>query len=228
MGQQRNNASRVSGSLMAVALACLSPFSVLADTTTEPAVPLFDYSDGAEESQPLALLPIQKEQSKSNLAFDLGGSESRKLELQLSEPITLNINNNQLMPSTGVGSVFLDSNLSFQLMDDLDITSSLGAGRSQSSFRPLGSIHCQNGVLDHGSFRASDCYFINQANVLKQDQVALGLRYGRKNVSTAVSMFRREASSGQKGVVNYTMPMIAPDLGPGINGPGTTTQLHEW
>ena len=216
MGQQRNNASRVSGSLMAAVLVCLSPFSVMADSTTEPAVPLFDYSDGVEANQPLVLLPMQKEQSSANLAFDLGDSESRKLELKLSEPITLNINNNQLVPSTGVGSVFLDSNLSFQLTNDLDITSSLGAGRSQSSFQPLGSIHCQNGVLDQGSFRASDCYFINQANVLKQDQVALGLRYGKKNVNTAVSMFRREASSGQKGVVNYTMPMIAADLGPGM------------
>lgn len=216
MGQQRNNASRFSGSLVAVALACLSPFSVLADSTTEPAVPLFNYSGDVEADQPLVLLPIQKEQSSSNLAFDLGGSESRNLKLQLSEPITLNINNSQLVPSTGVGSVFLDSNLSFQLTDDLDITSSLGAGRSQSSFQPLGSIHCQNGVLDQGSFRASDCYFINQANVLKQDQVALGLRYGKENVNTAVSMFRREASSGQKGVVNYMMPMISPDLGPGM------------
>jgi hypothetical protein len=216
VGQQRNNASRFSGSLVAVALACLSPFSVLADSTTEPAVPLFNYSGDVEADQPLVLLPIQKEQSSSNLAFDLGGSESRNLKLQLSEPITLNINNSQLVPSTGVGSVFLDSNLSFQLTDDLDITSSLGAGRSQSSFQPLGSIHCQNGVLDQGSFRASDCYFINQANVLKQDQVALGLRYGKENVNTAVSMFRREASSGQKGVVNYMMPMISPDLGPGM------------
>ena len=96
MGQQRNNASRVSGSLMAAVLVCLSPFSVMADSTTEPAVPLFDYSDGVEANQPLVLLPMQKEQSSANLAFDLGDSESRKLELKLSEPITLNINNNQL------------------------------------------------------------------------------------------------------------------------------------
>ncbi len=59
-------------------------------------------------------------------------------------------------------------------------------------------------MLDHGSFRASDCYFINQANVLKQDQVALGLRYGKGNFNSAFSMFRREASIGQQGVVNYS------------------------
>lgn len=216
MGQQRNNVRGFYGSLTAVAVACLSPLFAIADTTTESATPLYSYTQNEAANQPLVLLPLQKEQSSAQLAFDLGDSQSRKLELQLSEPITLNINNNQLKPSSGVGSVFLDSSLSFQLTDDLDITSSLGAGRTQSSFRPLGSIHCQNGVLDHGSFRASDCYFINQANVLKQDQVALGLRYGKGNINTAVSMFRREASSGQQGVVNYTTPMTSTALGPGM------------
>ena len=123
MGQHRNNVSRISGSLMAAALACLSSFSLLADSTTVPAVPLFDYPGSAEANQPLALLPMQKDQSSANLAFDLCDSESRKFELQLSEPITLNINNNQLIPSTGVGSVLLDSDLSFQLTKDLQYCS---------------------------------------------------------------------------------------------------------
>jgi hypothetical protein len=70
--------------------------------------------------------------------------------------------------------------------------------------------------LDQGSFRASDCYFINQANVLKQDQIALGLRYGKGNINTAVSMFRREAGIGQQGVVNYSMPLNSTALGTGM------------
>ncbi|MDX2428061.1 MAG: hypothetical protein QNK22_05180 [Xanthomonadales bacterium] len=176
---------------------------------------MFSYNQNENPDQTLMLLPLQKEHTPGNLAFDLGGSESRKLELQLSKPLTLNINNQQVS-SFGVGSVFLDSSLSLQLNDNLDITTSLGAGRSQSSFQPLGSIHCQNGVLDQGSFRASDCYFINQTNVLKQDQVALGLRYGKENFNAAVSMFRREANFGQQGVVNYTMPGNGASLGSGM------------
>lgn len=169
---------------------------------------MFSFSQPQKADQPLVLLPLQREQSAASLAFDLGGSESRKLELRLSEPLTLAINNNTLMSSSGVGSVFLDNSLSLQLSDNLDITTSLGAGRSESAFQPLGSIHCQNGVLDRGSFHASDCYFINQANVLKQDQVALGLRYGKGNFNSAVSMFRRDSRVGQQGVVNYTMPAL--------------------
>lgn len=197
---------------MAVLL-CLSPLFALADSTTQSASPLFGLTQNEGLNQPLALLPLQKENSQNNLAFDLGGSESRKLELQLSKPITLSINNHQLKSSFGVGSVFLDSSLSLHMNNNLDITTSLGAGKTQSSFQPLGSIHCQNGVLDQGSFRASDCYFINQANVLKQDQVALGLRYGKGNFNSAVSMFRRESGVGQQGVVNYATPMNSAALG---------------
>jgi len=206
----RQKGRHVSGifiSLVAVCSVCLLPLQAIADSTANPSTPLFSYSLENESNQSLVLLPLQKEYSTEKLAFNLGDSESRKLQLQLSKPLMLNMNNTELKSSSGVGSVFLDSALSLQLSDDLDITSSLGAGRTQSSFQPLGSIHCQNGVLDQGSFRASDCYFINQANVLKQNQVALGLRYGKGNLKTAVSMFRREAGIGQQGVVNYTAPI---------------------
>ena len=218
MRQENRRAFRFSARLVAAGFVCLSPLFAVADSTTQPGTPLFSYNQSESPDQTLMLLPLQKEQKPGNLAFDLGGSESRKLELQLSTPLKLSVNNQQFS-SSGVGSVFLDSSLSLQLNDNLDITSSLGAGRSQSSFQPLGSIHCQNGVLDQGSFRASDCYFINQANVLKQDQVALGLRYGKDNINTAVSMFRREASFGQQGVVNYTTPMSGASLGAGMLSP---------
>jgi hypothetical protein len=210
---------RMIGRLIAVSV-CLSPLFASANDNTRPATPLFGLGQPAQVNQPLVLLPIQKEQSAASLAFDLGGSESRKLELQLSEPLTLAVNNNQLRSSSGVGSVFLDSTLNLQLSDRLDITSSLGAGRTESSFQPLGSIHCQNGVLDQGSFHASDCYFINQTNVLKQDQVALGLRYGKGNFNSAFSMFRREASVGQRGVVNYKTPILGAYSGVGQLAPG--------
>lgn len=190
-----------------------------------PAAQVLGDNNQLDSNQPLVILPLQKEQPAVGLAFDLGGSEQRKLELQLSEPLTLNINNNLQKSSSGVGSVFLDSSLNLRLNNNLDITSSLGAGKSQASFQPLGSIHCQNGVLDQGSYRASDCHFINQANVLKQDQVALGLRYGNDNFSSAVSMFRHESSVGQRGVINHAAPMIGPVLAAGTLSPAQADPL---
>jgi len=219
------NTIRRLGSLLAGLVVCLSPAFSLADNANEPAPQVFGSTQQPGMDQPLAILPLQKEQSPAGLAFDLGDSETQKLEIQLSKPLTLNINNSLLKSSSGVGSVFLDSSLSLRLNDNLDITTSLGAGKSQASFQPLGSIHCQNGVLDQGSYRASDCYFINQANVLQQDQVALGLRYGRGNLNSTVSMFRHEASIGQQGVNNYAAPLNNQVPAAGLLTPGQTNPL---
>ena len=222
MSRKGHNTIRPVVSKLAALVLCLSPVLYAADN---PAPRDFGNNSQLNINQPLVLLPLQKDQSPAGLSFDLGGSETRKLELQLSEPLTLNINNSLPKSSSGVGSVFLDSSLSFRLNDNMDITSSLGAGKSQADFQPIGSIHCQNGVLDQGSYRASDCHFINQANVLQQDQVALGLRYGKDNHNATISMFRRESSIGQQGVVNHGLPMISPVSSSGLLSPGQGSPL---
>jgi hypothetical protein len=222
--QMRRKFRRLS-SLLAVLVVCQFPLSVMAADGNMRATPVFGNPEQNDRNQPLAILPLQKENSAVGLAFDLGGSETRKLELQLSKPLTVNINNSMQKSSSGVGSVFLDSSMSLRLNDNIDITASLGAGRSQATFQPLGSIHCQNGVLDQGSYRASDCHFINQANVLQQDQVALGLRYGKENINTAVSMFRHEAGIGQQGLTNYANPIGSPLLGSGLLAPEAGNSL---
>lgn len=206
-------------SLLAGLVVCLSPAFSSADGADNATPRLFGNTQQPLTNQPLHLLPLQREQTTAGLAFDLGGSDTHKLELRLNQPLTLSINNGVQKSSSGIGSVFLDSSLSMNLNEYLDITTSLGAGKSQTSFKPLGSIHCQNGVLEQGSYRASDCYFINQANVLKQDQVAFGLRFANDNLKTAVSMFRRETTMGQSGVINYALPITHPVLGAGLLTP---------
>jgi len=223
--QQLQNAFKRGNGHLAVLLVCLSLAFSIAAYANDQATQVFAGVQDVGKGQPLVELPLHKTQSPAGLAFDLGGSETRKLELQLSEPLTLGVNSGSQKSSSGVGSVFLDSSLNLHLNDSLDITTSLGAGRSQAAFQPLGSIHCQNGVLDQGSYRASDCYFINQANVLKQDQVALGLRYGKSNFNAAVSMFKHEASMGQQGVINHAMPMTSPVMGVGLIAPAQSNPV---
>lgn len=216
MKRNRRGNFRRAGSLLAGLSVCLWPaFSVAAEITVNQL---------DNNQQAMTIFPLHHEPAPAGLNFDLGGSETRKLELRLSEPLTLNINSNLQNTSSGVGSVFLDSSVNFGLTDDLDITASLGAGKSQTAFQSLGSIHCQNGVLDQGSYRASDCYFINQANVLKQDQVAMGLRYGNENLSASVGMFQQKSSIRQQSAGNVANPLgsmlIGADLlTPTQNGP---------
>lgn len=221
MHKEANKTCRRRISLLVALLVCLLPALSVANDN----VPATNQLGQTTAKQPIVLLPLQRAQTPSGLAFDLGGSETRKLELQLSEPLKLKVNNNSVKSSTGIGSVFLESSLSLRLNDNLDITSSLGAGKSRSGFQSLGSIHCQNGVLEQGSYRASDCHFINQANVLKQDQVALGLSYSDKNLGAALSMFRHESSLGQQGVINYTAPTSNSGLGGALLTPGHSNPL---
>ncbi len=195
---------RRAGSLLAGLSVCLWPaFSIAAESAINQ----------LDNSQQMMIFPLHNEPVSAGLTFDLGDSETRKLELQLSKPLTLNINNSLQKTSSGVGSVFLDSSVNFDLTDNVDITASLGAGESQPAFQSLGSIHCQNGVLEQGSYRASDCYFINQANVLKQDQVAMGLHYGKENFSTSVSIFQRESSMRQQNVGTLGVGNLGSSLG---------------
>ena len=218
------NTVRRRTSLLVALLVCLSPaFSAAADKI--PAANAFPDAKQSGIDQPLVLLPLQKSQVQPGLAFDLGGSETRKLELQLSEPLKVNVHSTSVKSSTGVGSVFLDSSLNLRLNDNLDITTSLGAGKTQNGFQSLGSIHCQNGVMEQGSYRASDCYFINQANVLKQDQVALGLSYSDDDLGAALSMFRHQSSLGQQNVLNYNAPVASPVLSGAMLTPGHGNML---
>jgi len=213
---KRGNLGRT-GSLLACLSVCLWPtFSVAAETTI---------SQLDSSQQQMMIFPLHNEPVPTGLTFDLGGSETRKLELQLSEQLTLNINNSLHKTSSGIGSVLLDSSVNFSLTDNVDITASLGAGKSQPSFQSLGSIHCQNGVLEQGSYRASDCYFINQANVLKQDQVAMGLRYGKEHFNTSISMFQRESSLRQQSVGNMANPLGGMRMGADLLTPMQSNPL---
>lgn len=212
-GHRHKSYQRLVG-ILAGALVCLLPVLTSADDALLPvSQPI------AGNSTPLVLLTPQNALPASGLAFDLGGSEKRKLELQLSEPLTLDIASRLQRPSSGVGSVFLNGSLNLHLNDNLDITTSLGVGKSEATFQPLGSIHCQNGVLEQGSYRASDCYFINQANVLKQHQVAMGLRYGNESISTAISMFRNDATYGQRNTSNQGQALVDPIYGTNFLSP---------
>jgi len=182
------------GSLLAGLCICLLPALSVADGKT--IMQGFPANAQAENSQQkLVVFPLHNGQVPGGLTFSLDGANTRSLELQLSQPLTLNINSSLHTSSAGTGAVLLDSSLSLRVSDNMDITAGMGTGKSQPGYQSLGSIHCQNGVLEQGSYRASDCYFLKQADELKQDQVSVGLSYSNENFSTAVNVFKAGAST---------------------------------
>lgn len=221
MKQQIRNRLPVIPGPLAAALLCLLP--VVASSQGVGQAP--DARANLSNKQPPVIFSLQQQQAPTGLAFDLGGVDSRQLEIQLTEPLTLNISNNTQQTTAAIGSVFLNNSLRLKMSDKVDITASLGAGKSQSSFQPIGSIYCQNGVLEQGSYRASDCHFINQANVLKQDQVAMSLRYSGERFNTALGMFRRESSIRQTGLGYQAGPTANVVMGSGLMTPTQANPL---
>ncbi|MGD8383814.1 MAG: hypothetical protein PVF89_00265 [Lysobacterales bacterium] len=203
---------------LACAILLLSPALAIAGEASEIITGTLD------SQQPSAFL-LNANQARDQLPFDLGGSQTRKLALRLDKPLTLAVGSQLHQTSSGVGSIFYGSALKLALNDKMDITASLGGGKSQPAFRPLGSILCQNGVLDRGSFHASDCFFINQANVLRQGQVALGLRYGTNKLQAAVGMFQREDGDGNSAAASPIFPLGNARAGAGLLMPAHSNPL---
>jgi hypothetical protein len=72
---------------------------------------------------------------------------------------------------------------------------------SNIAFQTLGSIHCENGILEAGSYRASDCYFINDSNDLDIGTLSVGANYEiGNNAAAAINMFRQESSLNSAGL----------------------------
>ena len=215
--ESRNIVSR-SGSLWVAVLLCLSPaFSFAADNSLAP---LMSSSD-----QPLIIFPLQKQKTASGLTFGPDSADTQTLELKLNQPLSLNINNALSSSSNGFQSVLLDSSVNLQLNDYVDITTGMGTSRSQPNFQTLGSIHCQNGVIEQGSFRASDCYFLNQAEALKQDQVSMGLQYNDGQLSSALSMFKIDSSMRQQFSNSQATPFANTVLEAGLITPPQNNPL---
>jgi hypothetical protein len=192
---------------------------------TNATSPLLGNGQVNDSPRSMVVFPLHNEQVPGGLTFDLDESTDHKLELQLSQPLTLNINNSLQNSPTGVGSVLLDTSVNLNVGDHVDITAGMGTGKSQPTFQSLGSIHCQNGVLEQGSYRASDCYFLNQANELKQDKVAAGLRYSSENFSTAVSMFKLDSSMRQQIPGSTAIPLANPVMEAGLISPAQNNPL---
>lgn len=212
MTQKMHDTVSRASSILAAAMLCLSPVLCVAAET----VPAPLHSNG---NQPLVIFPLQQNKMASGLTFNPNISDSHTLELKLSEPLSLNINNSLSHSPGGYRSVLLDNAVNLQLNDYVDITTGMGTSRSQPNFQALGSIHCQNGVIEQGSFRASDCYFLNQAEALKQDEVSVGLKFDDGHLSTALSMFKMDSSMGQQFGNSQATPFANSVLEAGLIAP---------
>lgn len=166
----------------------------------------------------------------AGLNFDLGGSEIRKLQLQLVHPLTLSAGSQALVLDNGANLLGLDATLDVPLGIRSSRTAqgfSLTAGArqllSKTQFQALGSIHCMNGILRPDSYTASGCQFVNES-VTNSDsrRISLGARYDAANASASISWFTQNTdlnnSAGSQlntadGISLATDGLLMPSLG---------------
>lgn len=140
-------------------------------------------SDGILSEPPFTPYPLVVPQDDGGLAFDLAGSEERRLQLQLADGLSLD-----------AGARLMDG---------------------QAAFQSLGSIHCVNGTLSAVSYRAANCYFVDERNTPLASELGLGARYELTDQASAgVRLFHNEADFDQVYRAGSGLPGNTPVIDP--------------
>lgn len=166
------------------------------------------------------------------LQFDLGGSETRKLQLQLAHPIMLETSQHLLPPVPGSRLLGLDARLRIPLGKSLSLHGGAEQILGNNEFQSVGSIQCVNGILGPDSYTASGCRFVtDDHSVFDRHTLNLGLRHEFGNVSTSVNWF---STKREKGVADVYRPhqvgvenqLLAPFTSASVlPGSGTTSYI---
>lgn len=169
-----------------------------------------------------APLPLVIDRS-GGLSFDLGGSETRKLQLQLEHPLSLQAGMDTRMLDNGSDLLGLDATLSLPLTGQASLEAGVGRQHANARFQPLGSIHCVNGTLRADSYTASGCRFINETFATAETrEFDLGARLDFGNAAASVRWFTQQAEAetpgvrqlnGFSGYPAMTESLLSPNLG---------------
>ena len=162
----------------------------------------------------------------AGLDFDLGGSEKRKLQLQLAQPLSLHSGLRAQTLDDGSDILGLDATLSMPLSDEFSLTARTGRAAGNSRFQPLGSIRCMNGTLRADSYTASGCRFVTEP-IASTDQrrIDLGASMDFGNASASVGWFEQRNEMNQSSVSLANQPQAQVTAGRSFLSPNLVNPL---
>lgn len=173
-------AAGVCAAAVSLCLIMTGSHALAAETVSE------DTASAAPLFSPFALNNVDRKIAPSDVA-------RAPLRLQLDQPFSLQQLGASVIGQTGAARA-LGTNMTYRVGDGLNLTGGMSLAES-SNFLSLGSIHCENGVLDTLSYRAANCYFIDDDNRTSAAAVAIGASYQRgHNLSASMNLFREERS----------------------------------
>ncbi|MEE4218775.1 MAG: hypothetical protein V2I48_14260 [Xanthomonadales bacterium] len=224
---QANKKIRI-GIFMPVLLLCLGTSGTQAadQATVTPILPNGTLKLISESSTPVNVgtqsYPLVMDPN-AGLDFDLGGSETQKLQLQLGQPLSLHGGTRARVLDNGSNLLGLDATLNVPVADNFSLTAGVDKQVGTARFQSLGSIQCMNGVLRADSYTASGCRFVNEPIATsEQRRIDLGAKMDFSNASTSINWFNQDAAVRQAGVQPFNQvqgqatlagPLLSPNLG---------------
>lgn len=224
---QANKTIRI-GLTMPVLLLCLGTSGIQAadKATVTPILPNGTLSLISESGEPVNTgaqsFPLVMDPN-AGLDFDLGGSETQKLQLQLGQPLSLQSGTRARVLDNGSNLLGLDATLNVPVADHFSLSAGVDKQLGTARFQSLGSIQCMNGVLRADSYTASGCRFVNEPIATsEQRRVDLGAKMDFSHASTSLNWFNQDAGISQAGVQQFHQmqsqaalagPLLSPNLG---------------
>lgn len=139
--------------------------------------------------------------NNAGLDFDLGGSETRKLQLLLNQPLTLSAGTNARVLDNGGDILGLDATLNVPLNNGFELSAGVDRQLGSARFQSLGSIQCMNGTLRADSYTASGCRFVDEPLAsTEQNRFNLGARMNIGNASGSINWFTQDSELNAPGV----------------------------
>jgi hypothetical protein len=179
--------------------------------------------------------PVVSDNS-AGLNFDLGGSDQRKLQLQLNHPLTLSTGSRARVLENGVDMLGLDAALNVPLSNHFGLSAGVDRQLGTAHFQSLGSIQCMNGTLRADSYTASGCRFVNEPLATsEQRRFNLGTEMDFGKASASFDWFTQDSSfnqsgAGHRGVIGGQAVMgtslISPNLGNPLLASGGADSLQ--
>jgi hypothetical protein len=194
------------GALLSCLMLCLTPAAALADTTAVPASILASDSLGMmsdnRDTGPndSAAFPVVID-NNAGLNFDLGGSDTRKLQLLLNQPLILSTGSRARVLDSGGNLLGLDATLDVPLNDNFNLSAGVDRQVGKARFQSLGSIQCMNGTLRADSYSASGCRFVDEPLASSEQQrFNLGAQMNFGNTSASINWFTQDSEINQSSV----------------------------
>ena len=194
------------GTILTCLMLCLTPAAALADTTDVPASILASDSLGMmsdlRDTGPngSAAFPVMID-NNAGLNFDLGGSETRKLQLLLNQPLILSTGSRARVLDSGGNLLGLDATLDVPLNDNFNLSAGIDRQVGKARFQSLGSIQCMNGTLRADSYSASGCRFVDEPLASSEQQrFSLGAQMNFGNTSASINWFTQDSEINQSSV----------------------------